>query len=40
LPLCGSIAICPDKYKNDPTLMAWLYGPIGSGALLVYIVGI
>ena len=27
------IATCPETNKSSPACIAWLYGPIGSGAL-------
>jgi hypothetical protein len=37
-PLNGLIGIWPDTNKKPPAKVAWLYGPIGAGALLVLMI--
>src|SRR5690606_10634956 len=37
-PLDGFKAICPETYSVFPASTAWLYGPIGAGALSVLII--
>ena len=37
-PLTGFMGICPETNKRPPAITAWLYGPIGAGALLVLII--
>src|SRR5690606_12176063 len=39
-PVWGDRAICPDIYSVLPALMAWLYGPIGAGAWVVWIISL
>src|SRR5690606_41216408 len=39
-PVWGDRAICPEMYSVWPALMAWLYGPIGAGALEVWMISL
>jgi hypothetical protein len=38
LPVLGSIGVWPEIYRVFPLKTAWLYGPIGAGALGVAII--
>src|SRR6056300_682257 len=38
LPVLGSIGVWPEIYRVLPLKTAWLYGPIGAGALGVVII--
>jgi hypothetical protein len=36
-PVAGIMATWPDANKKPPAIIAWLYGPIGAGALVLTI---